>query len=134
MNLTTFETQKVNLIIGSRFRRRVVAHGLGTSEGFMGQKFVPSSDIASGRSGRPRPRTSDPKSNLAVLAYNYRLCRVSTFLSTYSESTQNLSSTGYMMDLSDSCTPELRFGFGLSANLLGQTHRTLLRFKPKLRN
>ena len=62
-----------------------------------------SSDIWSVRSGRPGLRTSDGKSDFAVLAYNSRLRRVSTFLSSYLESTQNLGSIGCLVDLSDFC-------------------------------
>ena len=74
----------MNLTIGSRFRRRVVV-----------------SDIGSVRSGRHGVPTSDAEGDFTVWIYNSRLRGVSTFLSSYSESTQNLGSIGYLMDLSD---------------------------------
>ena len=42
----------------------------GTSLGFLGQKFVVSSDMGSVRSGRLEIRTYDPKSDFAAFAYN----------------------------------------------------------------
>ena len=66
---------------------------------------MPSSDFGSVRSCRPRPRTSEVKSFSAALVYNSRLRGVSTFLSSDSESTQNLGSIGNLMDLSDVRVP-----------------------------
>ena len=66
--------------------------------GCWGQNFGPSSDIGS---GRPALRTSDAKSDFAAFAYNSQLRGVSTFLSSYSESTQSFGSIGHLADLSD---------------------------------
>ena len=69
--------------------------------GFLGQNFVPSSDIGSVRSGRHGVPTSDAETDFTVWAYNSQLRGAGTFLSSYSESTQNLGSTGYLVHLSD---------------------------------
>ena len=62
---------------------------------------MPSSDIGSVRSGRHGVPTSDAETDFTVWAYNSRFWGASTFLSSYSESTQNLGSIGYLVDLSD---------------------------------
>ena len=64
---------------------------------------MPSSDIGSVRSDRHGVPTSDGETDVTVWAYNSRLRGASTFLSSYSESTQNLGSIGYLVDLSDFC-------------------------------
>ena len=79
--------------------------GMGTSLGFRGQNFVPSSDIGSVRSGRHGFPTSDPEPDFTTWGYNSRLRRASTFLSSDSESTQNLGSIGYLVHLSDFRVP-----------------------------
>ena len=63
---------------------------LDTSLDSRGHTFVPSSDIGSIRWHRLGLRTSDIKSNFAVLDYNSQLLEVSTFQSSDSESTQNI--------------------------------------------
>ena len=85
----------MDLNIGCRFRRRVVVW---VQVWVFGSEFLPSSDIGSGRHGVP---TSDDEPYFSTWGYNSRLRRVSTFLSSYSESTQNLGSIGYLVDLSD---------------------------------
>ena len=50
-------------------------------------------------------RTYEAKADVAALDYNSRLRGDSTFLSSYSESTQNLGSRRYFLYLSDVCVP-----------------------------
>ena len=91
----------MNSTIGSRFRRRVMGGDPGASPVFLGQDFVPSSEIGSVRSGRLGLRTYETKSDVAALAYFSRLRGDITFLSSYSESTQSLGSAGYSVDITD---------------------------------
>ena len=79
--------------------------GMGTSLGFRGQNFVPSSDIGSVRSDRHGVPTSDAELYFTTWGYNSRLRRASTFLNSDSESTQNLGSICYSVHLSDFCVP-----------------------------
>ena len=66
---------------------------------------MPSLEIGSVRSGWPGLRTYEAKSDFAASVYNSRLRRVSTLLSSDSESTETLGSTGYSVDLSDFLMP-----------------------------
>ena len=56
-------------------------------------------------SGRVGLRTYEAMSDFGVLPYNSRLRGVVTFLSSVSESAQNLGSIGCSSDLSDFCVP-----------------------------
>ena len=66
---------------------------------------MPSSDIGSVRSDQAGLRAYEAKSELSALAYNSRLRGVVTFLSSDSESTQNMESIGYLSDPLDFCVP-----------------------------
>ena len=87
---------------------------MGTSLGFRGQNFVPSSDIGSVWSSRVGHRTCEVKSDVIVI-------------------NSTLGSIGYLSELSDfrvrSCgsATELR---GEPPTKTGQIHRILLLFKP----
>ena len=71
---------------------------MGISLVYWDQNFVPSLDIGSVWSVGPGLRTS-------ALTYNSRSREVNTFLSSDSDSTQNLASIGYLVDFSDSRVP-----------------------------
>ena len=76
---------------------------MGTSLGFRGQNFMPSSDIGSVRSDRHGVPTSDGETNVTVWASNSGFRRDIIFLMADSESTQNLGSIWHLMELSDFC-------------------------------
>ena len=73
--------------------------GPGTSLGFLGQNFVPRSDIESVWLGRHGLRTNEKKCAFAALADTTRSRGVITFLSSYIESTPNLGSIGYLSNI-----------------------------------
>ena len=106
---------------------------MGTCLRFLGRNFVSNLDIGSGRPGR---RTNEANSDVAALAYNSRLREghISEFIfGIYAK----VGSLGYFSDLSNFRVPS--YGSvssfrGGSPTKTGQTHRTLLRFKQKLRN
>ena len=74
---------------------------LGTSLGFRGPNFVQSSDNESVRSDRLGLRTSVAKSDFATRRTARDCGKLEHFSSSNSELTQNLGSTGYLVDLSD---------------------------------
>ena len=133
MNFVTFKTQKkkTNLPIGSRSRRVVVV----SVQVWVFWVRVLCRVRISGRFGRVGLTRQSPM--LLSLIITRDCGGVSTFLSSDSESTHNLESIGYLSDLSDFRVPS--YGSisdfrGESPFKTGQIQRTLLRFKPKLRN
>ena len=95
------------------------------------------SDIGSVRSGWVGLRTYEAKSDINVLDYNSRLRRDSAYPSSYSISTQNVGSIGYLSNLLDFRVSS----YGSVSDFRGESPVKpvricfdLLRFKPKLRN
>ena len=73
--------------------------GQGTSLGYLGQNFVPNLDIGLVRSVRVGLQTHEAKYDVAALAYNSRLRGDITFVSSYSDYTQNLGYIGCFVNL-----------------------------------
>ena len=90
---------------------------MGTSSGFLGQNFVPSSGMGSVRKCRLGIRTNEAKPNDTAVDYNPRFWRDISFLSSYTKSTQVGAPVGHLSDLSVFLVPS----YGSVVGFLGES-------------